>query len=391
MEPQDKQDKLRQKIINAQAQADSYFRHIEMGGEYRSNIAPEAVEAMLHTLEELSIAEEELRVQNNELANTRLTVEAQRARYLELFEFAPDGYLVTDPQGVIREANRSTGELLNIPADQLVGKAMVSYIRVEDRKAFLLQLNNLPEIGLVREWDISLQPREGEALPVAMTVAVMPGESERTTELRWMLRDTSERVRTEKALQESEEILMKTQEIAHISSRRLDFDTNPLVWSDEVFHIFGLLPENIGATYEAFLEAAQPEDRQLLNKAHQNAIKAKLTYVITRRVQRPDGTNYTVHEKSVEILNEAGEVVWSYGLANDITEQVQDEKNIQRWDEKLEEEVDTRTHDRQIVTNPMIDQENKMIELKDAFQKLRNQLIAAGIEPVADDPLATNN
>src|SRR5690242_5769678 len=61
----------------------------------------------LHTaLEELKVAEEELREQNNELMLTREVVEAERQSYRELFEFAPDGYITTNAQGMIREANQ---------------------------------------------------------------------------------------------------------------------------------------------------------------------------------------------------------------------------------------------------------------------------------------------
>ncbi|HXQ76880.1 MAG TPA: hypothetical protein VN797_01670, partial [Gemmatimonadaceae bacterium] len=56
-------------------------------------------------LEELNVADEELRHQNEELARSRDEIDRERAKYLELFEFAPDPYLVTDSTGVIHEAN----------------------------------------------------------------------------------------------------------------------------------------------------------------------------------------------------------------------------------------------------------------------------------------------
>src|SRR5256885_15870105 len=55
-------------------------------------------------LEELRVADEELRVQNEELAASKHAIDAERLRYRELFDFAPDAYLVTDVHGTIREA-----------------------------------------------------------------------------------------------------------------------------------------------------------------------------------------------------------------------------------------------------------------------------------------------
>src|SRR4051794_37991270 len=73
----------------------------------RNCLVPEALEELATSLEELQVAEEVLRQQNEELEQTHAAVEAERLRYEELFQFAPDGYLVTDPEGIIREANQA--------------------------------------------------------------------------------------------------------------------------------------------------------------------------------------------------------------------------------------------------------------------------------------------
>lgn len=66
----------------------------------------DCLEELFSALEELSIAEEELRQQNEMLIAAQSEIEAERQRYQELFEFAPDAYLITDLYGIIREANR---------------------------------------------------------------------------------------------------------------------------------------------------------------------------------------------------------------------------------------------------------------------------------------------
>src|SRR3954447_2558484 len=56
-------------------------------------------------IEELRIAEEELKVQGEHLASSQATIDAERVRYGELFEFAPDPYVVSDELGKVLEAN----------------------------------------------------------------------------------------------------------------------------------------------------------------------------------------------------------------------------------------------------------------------------------------------
>ena len=60
---------------------------------------------LIALLEELRVADEELRVQNDELAASRDMIELERQKYHDLFNFAPDAYIVTDIKGMIREAN----------------------------------------------------------------------------------------------------------------------------------------------------------------------------------------------------------------------------------------------------------------------------------------------
>jgi PAS domain-containing protein len=67
-----------------------------------AEVLPEILEDWQTALEELHVAEEEQYQQNEALAAARLTAEVERQRYQELFDFAPDGYLVTDPDGTIQ-------------------------------------------------------------------------------------------------------------------------------------------------------------------------------------------------------------------------------------------------------------------------------------------------
>ncbi len=61
----------------------------------------ETIAELSYGIEELDVALEEMRLQNEELLVARQEVESKRKHYQELFEFAPDGYLVTDKRGMI--------------------------------------------------------------------------------------------------------------------------------------------------------------------------------------------------------------------------------------------------------------------------------------------------
>ncbi|MGM0531015.1 MAG: PAS domain S-box protein [Bacteroidota bacterium] len=132
----------------------------------------------------------------------------------------------------------------------------------------------------------------------------------------------------ERRIEEYKDLLDRSQEIAHLGSWELDLIDNKLTWSDEVFRIFGLEPQEFGATYEAFLDRVHPDDREAVSKAYESSIKeGRDHYEIEHRVIRKNtGEIRYVHERCDHIRNSSGNIVKSIGMVQDITERVEREK-----------------------------------------------------------------
>ena len=84
--------------------------------------------------EELQVALEELQQQNEELRSAQMALEVQYSRYQELFEFAPNAYMVTDEQGIIQEANSNAANIFNVSQRFLIGKPLILFIAEEKRQ-----------------------------------------------------------------------------------------------------------------------------------------------------------------------------------------------------------------------------------------------------------------
>src|SRR5215212_8391285 len=82
------------------------------------------------------VREEELHAQNESLAASQLMVEAERRRYADLFHFAPDPYLVTGPDGTVREANRAAAALLAVAERAFPGKPLSVFVARAEVRAF---------------------------------------------------------------------------------------------------------------------------------------------------------------------------------------------------------------------------------------------------------------
>lgn len=134
--------------------------------------------------------------------------------------------------------------------------------------------------------------------------------------------DITERKQAEAALRESEQRLKRAEEIAHLGSWELDLVNNTLTWSDEVYRIFGLQPQEFGATYEAFLDAVHPEDRAAVDEAYSGSLReGRDSYEIEHRIVRRDnGEIRVVHEKCEHVRDASGRIIRSIGMVHDITE-----------------------------------------------------------------------
>lgn len=82
--------------------------------------------------------------------------------------------------------------------------------------------------------------------------------------VRWFRRE--EEALIEK-LKGSRARLQRAQRVADMGSWELDLETDDLIWSDQIYRIFGTPPEEVGPDYETFLSFVHPEDRERMAAA----------------------------------------------------------------------------------------------------------------------------
>ncbi len=149
----------------------------------------ESLAEMSHSLQELQFAAGEMRQQHQKLADSHIEMKTQRQRYQDLFNFAPDGYLVTNQEGEILEANFAAAKLLNFASEGLIGKPLVVFVATEERRDFYYKLSKLQRGEAIHNWQIQMQPRGDSSFWASFAVTPIQNPQSQVVGLRWRLED----------------------------------------------------------------------------------------------------------------------------------------------------------------------------------------------------------
>ena len=299
-------------------------------------LLPVAMEELSTALEELQVAGEELHQQNEELVATRQMAEVERQRYQELFDFAPDGYIVTDAGGTIQEANRAAAVLLRVPQDFLVDKPLIVFVAREEHKAFHNQLTRLQQgdVEKTQNWEMRMQPRDAAPFPADLTVAPVRDAEGNVVGLRWLVRDVTERKWMESALRESESRMLTILENCPSMVFLKDLQGHYL-YANPVFEAISHRPsaEVVGKTdVELF-----PLEQAAAFRANDLKVLEACVPMEFEEVALHDEGPHTSIVTKFPLFNTQGEMTAICGIVTDITDRKRAEEEIKKRGQQLAE------------------------------------------------------
>jgi PAS domain S-box-containing protein len=161
--------------------------------EGRGSTAAAISHDLVTAVEALDVAVEKLYFQAESLEWAYQALEIERRAYQELFEGGPDGYLVTDPDGMILRSNRRAGELFGSAADGLVGQMLPALIHPAHRDSLRAAIDAFELHDWDAEWVGEAVSADGSRFQVALTTAVVRHEDHTVYRVRWSLRDIGRR------------------------------------------------------------------------------------------------------------------------------------------------------------------------------------------------------
>lgn len=127
--------------------------------DHRADQLPPAELARVVT--ELQIHQIELEMQYEELLAAQAEIQAARAQYVDLYEFAPVGYLTVSADGLIEQLNINAGQALGAPRQHLLGRRLLQFVAPEWREACRHFLADVLVADTLRSCELALQPTDG--------------------------------------------------------------------------------------------------------------------------------------------------------------------------------------------------------------------------------------
>ena len=153
-------------------------------------------------MHDLQVHQIELQLQNEELRRAQTALEVSRARYFDLYDMAPVGYLTVDTNGQILEVNLCAANLLGAARTQLVRRTLSRFILKPQQDTYYQCRRVLLETGLAQSCELQVLHSDGVALWVKLDMSAATGDTD-TPVLRVVMSDISERKRLLLNLQDS--------------------------------------------------------------------------------------------------------------------------------------------------------------------------------------------
>ncbi len=218
----------------------------------------------------------------------RYALEEERKQYEFIVDASQDSMNLIDANYVYRAVNGAALKIHGKSRKEIIGKTVAEVWGEKDFREYIK-----PKLD---------QCLAGKAIRTVFTRNLPAGETRyysaafypyyedgRVTHAVVVSRDITDEKRLADNVARSEDSLKRAQRIAHLGNWDWDITGKSLMWSDELYRIFGITPKKGGVPFRSFLMAVHPEDRREISQAIKASLETGKAYERDFRIVRPDG------------------------------------------------------------------------------------------------------
>ena len=352
-------------------QAATLYRNAEKIAQEKADQLPKKQEAIspeeaLRILHELQVHQIELEMQNEELRRTQAELDNSRARYFDLYDQAPVGYVTVSEHGLILEANLTAATLLGVSRGTLVKLLLTRFILKEDQDIYYLHRKQLLDTGKPQMCELRMVKKDGTAFWAHLAATVAEDEGG-VTVYRVVMSDITEHKQAEEALHESEEKYRTILENIQEGYFEIDLAGNFTFFNDSMCRIFGYSKEKL-----MDMNNRQYTDKETAKKVFQEFNKVYNTGEplegVDWQIIGKDGDKRDI-EASVSLLQDSsGKPTGFRGLLRDVTNRKKAESQREAMLEAL------RDSEKRYLELSIIDDLTKLYNSRHFYAQLENEI-----------------
>ncbi|MDP3538767.1 MAG: PAS domain S-box protein [Azonexus sp.] len=281
-------------------------------------------------LHDLQVHQIELEMQNEALRQTQMALEESRDRYLDLYEFAPVGYLTLSAEGVIEAINLTGVKLLGSERKALLHHRFAACVAPADRDVWLRQFLSVKQQAAPLSTELTLQRADGSMFQAQLDYAPQKTGAGRTA-VRIALSDISERKLAEKDAFE----LAERYRLANKATNEVIWDWDIVQdtqrWNEAGTTVFGwteIVERPVSAHW--WVERVHPDDQERVHESFFQVVNSPELDVWHNeyRFRKADGAYAEVIDRGYVLRDECGKAIRMIGAMQDVTER-------QRIDERM--------------------------------------------------------
>ncbi|MGZ3724114.1 MAG: PAS domain-containing protein, partial [Bdellovibrionales bacterium] len=153
--------------------------------------------------------------------------------------------------------------------------------------------------------------------------------------------ETTEEKKREERLRRAQKMLIDAQGIAHLGTWEWEPKLGRVVWSDELYQIYALTPQQHTPTFQNYLTKIHPMDRERVQKTMLEALREHKSFSHDERILRPDGSIRYLHTWGYPVLDSSQNLIRLVGVCQDVTDRALAEELGRQSEERYRRIVET--------------------------------------------------
>jgi PAS domain S-box-containing protein len=258
----------------------------------------------------------------------RRVAEEHRARLAAIVESTDDAIFSKSLDGIITSWNAGAEQLYGYTADEIIGESVLTLFPTGQKEEFDQIMASVRTGNPVKQQDAVREHKDGSRLQVALTVSPIRDRKEGIVGASVVARDISAQKAMERAHRLNEARLKLALEAAEMVTWDWNLNTGTLRYSENVYELFDLSPDELGDSLEGFLGLVHPEDRDNVSRRIWTTLEEGLRDFGYEYRMRPASGERWVWSRG-RVFYDGERPVRALGTSFDITARKQAEQALQ--------------------------------------------------------------